>query len=142
MNSYKRSYQWRIVWFNGSSYRNVGLNTDGSLYNPNGHPNEAELLSYLTQIVADREEEKRQRRVAGAKRAVITRARRRQRLIWQAANKLVQDENTGPAVVCICCRKKLTDPASIGRGIGSECWQHVLDTVERIKIGAREKEVT
>jgi hypothetical protein len=34
---------------------------------------------------------------------------------------------------CEICGRALSDPESIKRGIGSECWQHVLSAVEKLK---------
>jgi hypothetical protein len=44
----------------------------------------------------------------------------------------VAKQEIGPRGHCYVCGRNLTDLESINRGIGSECWQHVLSAIERI----------
>jgi Family of unknown function (DUF6011) len=129
----RRYWHYRWITLKGDRYYRVGLNADGSLYNPRAYPNEDELRAELERIVADDKAREHERRSAGAKKAAVTRARRQEKQVWQAANQIVQNKQTGPRTSCVCCWKSLTDPESIARGIGSECWQHVLTAIERIK---------
>jgi hypothetical protein len=39
---------------------------------------------------------------------------------------------------CVLCGKALDDPESISRGIGSDCWQSVLQRWEEIKLPVKE----
>jgi hypothetical protein len=126
-------WHYRCISIDGVGYYQVGLNADGSLYNPRGYPNEAELRAELERIVEERKAEERERRSAGAKRGAETRARRRARLVWQIAQRMVRDEKIGPCFTCIICGRELSDPQSIARGIGSECWQDVLTAIEQVK---------
>lgn len=79
---------------------------------------------------ASREERERQRREEAIARGVATRARRREKDFREAIQAL-RDNALRPADHCRCCKKPLTDPPSIARGIGPECWEHVLKAVER-----------
>ena len=126
-------WQYRWITIHGVNYYNVGLDRAGNLFNPRGYSNTTELRAELERIIAEHQAREHERRSAGAKKAAVTRARRQEKQIWHAASLIVQNERTGPAHICICCWKSLSDPESIGRGIGSECWQHVLTAVERIK---------
>jgi hypothetical protein len=95
---------------------NVGINADGSLHNPYGYPEDIVRSS-----IADRERV----RANGVLCGVKTRAHRREDQIWQAV-KLWRKGELTPARECRCCHKDLTDPPSIARGIGPECWPRVL----------------
>jgi hypothetical protein len=33
---------------------------------------------------------------------------------------------------CCCCWKTLTDPISLERGIGPECWAHIVHSIQRV----------
>jgi Family of unknown function (DUF6011) len=79
---------------------------------------------------AEREERERQRRERAIARGVATRARRREEKFREAVQAL-RDNKLQPAGFCRCCAKFLSDPASIERGIGPECWEVVLKAVER-----------
>jgi hypothetical protein len=101
---------------------------DGTLYNPNNYPHEIvwEILDWIA-------EEKRQRKADAIRRGVATRKRRRELKINEIAMALIRGDGIGSQMVCACCKKVLGDPESIERGIGPECWQHVLDMIERIQ---------
>jgi len=79
---------------------------------------------------ANREEWERQRREEAIARGVATRARRREKR-FQEAIQALRNNALRPADHCRCCKKPLIDPPSIARGIGPECWEHVLKAVER-----------
>jgi Family of unknown function (DUF6011) len=96
---------------------NITLKADGTLVNPCGYPEE---------IVRHAIEYK-------GKQGARTRQRRREKLIHEIAAKAVRDEKTGPRGNCIICNKRVDDPASIERGVGSDCWQNVLQRIESIQ---------
>jgi hypothetical protein len=70
------------------------------------------------------------KRSAQARRAAITRAKRKERLVYEAARALKENRLT-PRDDCRCCGRWLSDPESKGRGIGSECWQQVLAALKQ-----------
>jgi hypothetical protein len=113
---------------------NVGINTDGTLYNPNGYP-EDEVRAAVLAADARRHE----RRSKAARRAAETRADRRQDRVTYIAKRVAAAQQTGPRQHCCVCGRYLTDPESITRGIGSECWQHVLAQISEITRAAREE---
>jgi hypothetical protein len=85
-------------------FRNVGIEADGSLWNPNGYP--AELVRAAILAAEERrraaeerrraaEERRRARRIAGAVKATATRARRRTARVHEAAKRLVEGQSPG-----------------------------------------------
>src|SRR6185312_10271529 len=100
----------------GVTYYNFGINRDGSLHNPKNHPEHA-----IRAIIDKEEERRRQVRVDGAKRAAVTRARRREARINQVANDIRTGKGIGNTTECVICEKSLTDVESQMRGIGPEC---------------------
>src|SRR5699024_6489958 len=67
-------------------------------------------------------------RSRSAKKAAQKRAERMAKATYEAARRLKQD-TLAPKHNCIICGRGLGDDESIQRGIGSECWQRVLDIV-------------
>jgi Family of unknown function (DUF6011) len=119
-------WQW-IYHHDGNqtlTLRQVGVDADGSLYNPNGYSEHI-----VREALAAAEERDRQRRSDGAKKAAITRRRRIERRVYAIAQRILRNENCGPRHKCAICGRGLDDPESIQRGIGSECWQGVLQIV-------------
>jgi hypothetical protein len=86
---------------------------------------------------AAREARRIARKQAGIAKAVATRARRREKHINLIAEKYVAGKRFGPAEECAICSKELSDPVSIGRGIGSDCWQEMLERIERTRGGMK-----
>jgi hypothetical protein len=131
-------FKWVTV-ADGSRYRrnerfyNVGFRKDGTLHNPNGYPDDE-----VRAAVAAAEERRHQRRQEGAAKAAATRRRRQERRVYEVAQKIATGGTYGPARRCVVCLKGLSDPESIDRGIGSDCWQGVLDRIEdyRSRAGA------
>jgi len=111
---------------------NVGILPDGTLHNPHGYPKDV-----VRAAVQAADERCRERRSQAAKKAAVTRARRQEQQIYATAQRIIANEKTGPRDNCVICGKGLSDPESIERGIGSECWQHVLDQIERLKEGGK-----
>jgi len=108
--------------------RNVGILTDGTLHNPHGYPEDI-----VRAAIKAAEARVHERRSNAAKKAAITRARRQERKILETARRIVANAKIGPRDNCIVCGRGLGDPESINRGIGSECWQDVLNQIERLK---------
>jgi hypothetical protein len=100
---------------------NVGILADGTLYNPNGYP---EDLVRATVLAANKRQ--RQRRSEGAKKAASTRKARHEKKIYEVVQNLRLGHRYGPADYCVICHKELGDSESIERGIGSDCWQRVV----------------
>jgi hypothetical protein len=123
---YKRAYHWRYVKHNGESFNNVGIERDGRLWNPNGYPEER--LRPVVEYFVNKELEER---AAAIKRGVEKRKQRRLSRIAEAAHKLRTQAGIGDRLSCYCCSKALTDPVSIKRGIGPECWEHVVRRMEQ-----------
>jgi hypothetical protein len=126
--------RWKWVWHpDGGRERRerlfeVGIEPDGSLHNPRGYPEALVREAVLAAAKCWHE-----RRSAAAKKAAVTRRKRRERLTYAAARRIVEGHKLGPRQHCVCCGKGLSDPESIGRGIGSECWQGVLRWITRLK---------
>jgi hypothetical protein len=125
----KRDIRYRFVTAsNGQMLFRVGMLADGSLHNPNGYDPDLVRTAVLAAIERDHK-----RRSDGAKRAAKTRARRVEKMIHQAARQLIAREKFEPQDHCRICGKALTDSTAISRGIGPECWQQILDQIERLK---------
>jgi Family of unknown function (DUF6011) len=122
---------FRSVMSDGERLFTVGIYADGSLLNPNGYDPQR-----VRAAVRAAQERKHATRSASAKKAAVTRAKRNDLRVMQAARKIVAGEATGPARTCFFCGRVLSDPESIARGVGSECWRGVLEQVEKIKLEA------
>lgn len=114
-----------IRWSRLGDYRDVGINEDGSLHNPNGHPEEP-----VCAAIADALEAERRRRSAGARIASTTRAERHEKQLYRAARRVLEGLQVANSTHCDICKKALTDEQSIARGIGPECWQGVLGRID------------
>jgi hypothetical protein len=108
--------------------RQVGVDADCSLYNTNGYPEDL-----VRRAVAAAQERRHQRHSEAAKKAAVTRRERKERSVYAAAQRILRNEKCGPRNNCIICRRGLGDPESIQRGIGSECWQGVLQAITRLR---------
>lgn len=106
----------------------VGILDDGTLHNPNGYPDDL-----VRQCVLAADEAVHLWRSEAAKKAAVTRAKRRERKVYIASEKIVQGHVYGPRTHCVICGKGVSDPPSIERGIGSDCWQDVLKQLEKRK---------
>src|SRR5262249_37907513 len=73
------------------------------------------------------------RRSRAAKKAAVTRARRHAQRVYQAAMRIARGIGIGEQHNCYICARRLDDPDSIARGIGSECWQEVLRKIEKAR---------
>jgi hypothetical protein len=124
-------YKW--VSHNGNTLFNVGILEDGSLHNPRGYPDDIVRAAVL---VADAR--RHERRSQAAKAAGETRRRRRQQRTHEAARAIVARHGVQPSHNCFICGRGLADHVSIARGIGSECWQGVLSTVEALRGNAKQ----
>lgn len=113
----------------GGWFRHVGILGDGTLYNPNGYP-EADVRAAVAAADARRAD----RRRVGAAKAAETRRRRRALKLYAIVEQLRLGHRYGPRHACVLCGKALSDPPSITRGIGSECWGHVLEQLEQREV--------
>jgi hypothetical protein len=122
--------KWAWVWRDAERierFYSVGIEADGALFNPNGYP-EAIVRAAIVAAEAHLHE----RRSKAAKKAATTRDDRQRRRVWVIARGIVDKQQTGPRQHCCVCGRGLGDPQSIARGIGSECWESVLDQVSII----------
>jgi hypothetical protein len=107
---------------------NVGILADGTLHNPNGYSPDI-----VRQAVEAANAHGHLRRSEATKRAGKTRAVRREKRVAEAAKCILAGIGIGEATRCQICLKDLSDPESIKRGIGPECWQDVLALVTEKK---------
>ncbi len=119
-------YNW--VTHEGTKLYQVGILPDGTLHNPNGYPDE---LVRTAVLAAD--QRKHERRSNAAKDAAVTRQRRQRYKVHMIAKRLAAGGSAGPALKCSICHRRLSDAESIARGVGSECWQGVLDMIEQLR---------
>jgi hypothetical protein len=128
---------WKWVWKDTEHkerFLNVGMDADGTLCNPNGYPEQA-----VRAAIEEAKTLRFERHSRRAKKAAVTRGKRKDRRVYVAAQKLVEGQKLGPRSRCCICGKGLGDSASVGRGIGSECWQGVLRAIEEIRAGSSAK---
>jgi Family of unknown function (DUF6011) len=123
--------RWITILFEGERLHDIGVERDGTLWNPRGYPEDR-----VRAAVALADGGRAERRSRAAKRAAETRRRRVERTVYAVSRAIVAGHTYGPRLSCVVCGKGLGDPQSIERGIGSDCWQRVLDTIER---NARER---
>jgi hypothetical protein len=119
-------YRW-ISPPDGTEQRlyNVGVLADGTLHNPNGYP--PDIVRNAVEAANAR---RHLRRCEAAKRAGKTRALRREKRVEEAVRRLLAGLGIPhEGIHCWICGKALSDPDSMWRGIGSECWQEVLARV-------------
>jgi hypothetical protein len=121
---------WRVGWKAGCLY-DVGIRADGSLFNPHLYP-EGDIRN----AIKEAQERKHRRRSKAAKKAAVTRAGRQELRVMEAAKRFVERRGIGQRSHCYICGKHLTDPESIQRGIGPECWQDLMKEVERLRQSA------
>lgn len=122
------TYKW--VWRDSARTEKlfkVGIWGNGTLFNPNGYPEDVVRAAVLA-VEARRAERRRQ----SAKKGVATRARRRASQVNSVVKRIAEGKQVGPRYTCACCSRKLTDPVAIGRGVGPECWDTVVGLVERL----------
>jgi Family of unknown function (DUF6011) len=115
---------WKWIYHGADTLYDVGVNPDGSLHNPNGYPADT-----VRAAIAAAEQRRAARRSKGAKKAAETRRIRQDRRVHKIAQQLLDGHAIGPARHCVVCQRGLDDPESIQRGIGSECWQSILDRI-------------
>jgi hypothetical protein len=124
-----KHYRWRWVYgADGEHFYDVWIESDGSLHNPHGYSEERTRAAVLRADVR-----KADKLAKARKRGVEKRRARQAARIHEAARKIYAEKGVDQQTHCYCCRKYLTDPGSIARGIGPECWQRVLDRVTTLK---------
>lgn len=106
----------------------VGILNDGTLWNPNGYPDDI-----VRAAVTAADTKRHERASEAAKKASVTRQRRQEKKTLEAARRILAGHGIGARHSCAICGRSLDDPASIERGVGSECWQDLLAVVERLK---------
>jgi hypothetical protein len=89
---------------------------------------EAEIVDGIYAALCRR----RKRRSDAAKKAAVTRAKRKAAKAYEIAERIVAGKNCGPSYTCAACSKPLTDSVSIRRGIGSDCWQGIMELATRM----------
>ena len=117
--------RWKWIRHEDATLYDIGISADGSLHNPRGYPD-----ATVRAAVAAAEERRRQRRSISARKAAETRRKRTEKRTYEVARRIVGGHMFGPADHCQICGRGLDDPVSIERGIGSECWQGVLDRIK------------
>lgn len=115
---------WRWIRHDGTTLKDIGINPDGTLHNPNGYP-EATVRTAIAAAC----ERQRQKRSDAARKAAATRRRRQDRRVYDAARRIAEGHVYGPSENCFICGRGVDDPRSVQRGIGSDCWQLVLDAI-------------
>jgi hypothetical protein len=121
---------WKWLWSPSLQERifNVGINADGTLHNPNGY-NEVEVR----QLVAEAEARHHAKRSKAAKKAAATRKQRIEQKVYLTAQRILDGWQLEPRKNCRICGKGVSDEPSIRRGIGSDCWQRVLASIQARK---------
>lgn len=110
--------KWKWIRHEGTYLRDVGVASDGTLHNPHGYPEDV-----VRAAIAEAEARAKERRRAGARKAVATRRARTEFLYYDTARRLIAGEVFGPATHCRICGRHFSDPHSVQRGVGPECWQ-------------------
>ena len=118
--------RWNWIGYKGVTYRQIGHNKDGSLYNPNGYPEDVVLA-----VTEWADAERKKRRSDAAKKAAETRRKRHERHVYEVTKRITEGHVYGPATHCVVCKRSIDDPKSVERGIGSDCWQDILRHLER-----------
>ena len=93
---------WKWISHESQTYRNIARCDDGTLWNPNGYPEKAVLAA-----IEYAEERRRQGRSEAAKKAAVTRRKRTDKRIYEAARRIVDGHIFGPSDNCFICGKGL-----------------------------------
>jgi hypothetical protein len=128
-----RDQKFRWVQHCGCRLYDVGILADGTLHNNSGHSDELVREAVLAAI-----ERQRQYRHERAMKGAATRAKRRELKISSIAKKILDGWNCGPGAFCVVCGKAVSDPESISRSIGSDCWGRILERITEIEAARRE----
>jgi hypothetical protein len=89
----------------------------------NGYASVEECREFLQTVFARRIAEDIKARRRGAE----TRKRRKEEKIAKITRDFLLGKHIGNLRNCAFCEKVLSDPVSIERGLGSECWPHLMD---------------
>ena len=119
-------YKW--VWHGKTKLYDVGVLSDGTVHNPQGYPEDI-----VRAAVAAADARRHERRSLAAQKAGATRHRRRQKRVAEIAARILAGHDISERTNCAICGRGLGDPASIKRGIGSECWQDLLAILENAR---------
>lgn len=119
--------RWRYVHDGYRYLYDVGIKADGTLHNPRGYPED-----HLRTVIQGVQERLHARRSAAAKKAAKTRADRKEKRVYAVVQRLKNDGTFIPAPHCEICGKALDDTESRARGIGSDCWQQILQRLEAV----------
>jgi hypothetical protein len=117
------TYKW--VRHDGQMLFAIGVRPDGTLHNPNDYPE-----ALVRDAIAAATARQQARRQTAAAKGVETRRRRRAARVHELATRWADGWALGPRAGCGICGRRLTDPVSIGRGIGSECWEELLQAID------------
>lgn len=117
---------------NAKTLDDVGIDADGSLYNPNNYPEDIVRAAVLA---ADAR--RHERRSKAAKKAAVTRAQRIEKKVYAVVKALLGGGQLTASRTCLICGKGCSDPESIKRGIGSDCWQHILSAMSAMDAAKR-----
>lgn len=72
---------------------------------------------------------RRERRSKAARKGAVTRAKRRELLVYDVARQ-IRSNRFVPGCRCAICGRALSDSDSRDRGVGPECWGDVLRLVQ------------
>jgi hypothetical protein len=117
--------KWRMVSGKSQTFYDVGIISDGSLHNPRGYPEDQ-----VREAVAAAEARLHKQRSDSAKKAVVTKRRYQEKRIAAYAQRWLSGQGIASQDKCAICHRKLDDPASIQRGVGSECWQAIQAIID------------
>ena len=117
---------WKYIRHAEQFLYKVGIQADGSLYNPNGYDE-----AVVREAIRQANERRHARRSAVAKKAAVTRQQRQEKRVYETAQGILARKQYGPRNTCIICGKPVWDGESVERGIGSDCWQNVLESISR-----------
>jgi hypothetical protein len=82
--------RYSYVFHNGRTLTRIGRNKDGTLWNPDGHPEDL-----VREVVEGLERKAAERRSKSAREAAVTRQRRQHNRIWSAAKAILSGQGIG-----------------------------------------------
>lgn len=126
------SHRWQWIRTTGGTIRKPEVRIErGEIVSATSDP--PRPTQEIVRAVYDATARRAAKRAEAANKAATTRQHRQATLTYKLAATWLATAKLPPSLRCNLCKKPLTDPDAIERGIGSECWQNILNAAQEIR---------